>query len=74
MKHIGASPLTGTIYRGNLVGNVWKGKREDITDACINAVAEHLLAVEKEYTWELKDKKITLKLEVEHKKSKTVEK
>ncbi|CNH96827.1 DUF7446 family protein [Yersinia enterocolitica] len=44
IKTMGASPLTGTIFQGTLdtAKGVWVGKKEDVTEQAVKAVAEHM--------------------------------
>lgn len=41
--HVGASPLTGTIYAGTLLkdGATWAAGRQDVTMDALVAVAQH---------------------------------
>lgn len=39
-KTMGVSPITDTIYYGNVKNNMWQGKKEDVTDIAIKAVFE----------------------------------
>ena len=41
--HVGASPLTGTIYAGTLLkdGMTWAADRQDVTMDALVAVAQH---------------------------------
>ena len=43
VKTMGASPLSGRIFQGtlNTEKGMWVGKREDVTDQAVRAVAEH---------------------------------
>ena len=43
--HVGASPLTGTIYAGTLLkcGRVWSSNKQDVTMDALVAVAQHAL-------------------------------
>lgn len=59
IKKIGASPLTGTIFSGTLETktSMWVGNKEDVTDDCVAATAEHMLRVKKNYCYPMKDGK-----------------
>ena len=39
-KTMGVSPITDTIYYGNLKNDKWVGKKEDVTKMAIKAVFE----------------------------------
>lgn len=39
-KTMGVSPITDTIYYGNVKNGMWVGKKEDVTDIAIKAVFE----------------------------------
>lgn len=42
--HIATSPLTGTIFAGTIIKKgVWAAGKQDVTDAAISAVADHIL-------------------------------
>ncbi|EMV7214774.1 hypothetical protein AADG07_005685, partial [Escherichia coli] len=45
VKTMGASPLSGRIFQGtlNTEKGMWVGKREDVTDQAVRAVAEHMM-------------------------------
>ncbi|WP_434088188.1 DUF7446 family protein, partial [Escherichia coli] len=45
IKTMGASPLSGRIFQGtlNTEKGMWVGKREDVTDQAVRAVAEHMM-------------------------------
>lgn len=59
VKTMGASPLTGTIYYGtlNTEKGMWVGKKEDVTDQAVKAVAEHLMIKKQKYAFGVKDGK-----------------
>ncbi|CAM0103711.1 hypothetical protein VPH166E361_0029 [Vibrio phage 166E36-1] len=42
---VAMSPLSGTIYAGNLIKNetMWGANKQDVTMDCLVAVAEHIL-------------------------------
>ncbi|WP_235896302.1 DUF7446 family protein [Yersinia rochesterensis] len=44
IKTMGASPLTGRIFQGTLdtTKGQWVGKKEDVTEQAVKAVAEHM--------------------------------
>ena len=39
---IGVSPITNTIYAGNVKNGMWVGKKNEVTRTAVIAVAEHL--------------------------------
>ena len=39
-KAMGVSPITDTIYYGNVKNDKWVGKKEDVTDMAIESVFE----------------------------------
>ncbi len=43
--YIGTSPLTGTIFVGNVLkdGKTWAANKQDLTGMACHAVAEHVL-------------------------------
>lgn len=42
--HIATSPLTGTIFAGTILKHgTWAAGKQDVTDAAISAVADHIL-------------------------------
>lgn len=45
---IGVSPITNTIYAGNVRNGMWVGEKHDVTLPAIIAVAEHLLATKRD--------------------------
>ena len=47
--HVAMSPLTGTIFAGNVLkdGRTWGTNREDVTIEALVAVAEHALRFKK---------------------------
>jgi len=45
---IGVSPITNTIYAGNVRNGMWVGKNHDVTLPAIIAVAEHLLSAKRD--------------------------
>lgn len=50
IKTMGASPLTGQIFYGtlNTDTSMWVGKKTDVTDIAVPAVAEHLMRTKKD--------------------------
>lgn len=40
---LGCSPITNTIYAGNVKNGIWIGEKKDVTNTAVMAVAEHLL-------------------------------
>ncbi|HHS3619814.1 TPA: DUF7446 family protein, partial [Escherichia coli] len=54
---MGASPLSGRIFQGtlNTEKGMWVGKREDVTDQAVRAVAEHMMIKDQKYAYETKD-------------------
>ena len=59
VKTMGASPLSGRIFQGtlNTEKGMWVGKREDVTDHAVRAVAEHMKIKDQKYAYETKDGK-----------------
>ena len=64
--HVGAGPLTGTIYAGKItkLGN-WR-VRSDVTSEAVKAVADHMVTQKiEQYSYKYKDRIVRLKCEVE---------
>ncbi|EAS0725274.1 hypothetical protein DQJ97_24370 [Salmonella enterica subsp. enterica serovar Poona] len=59
IKTMGASPLTGQIFQGtlNTEKGMWVGKKEDVTEQAVKAVAEHLMIKNQKYAYVVKDGK-----------------
>ncbi|EOT4348287.1 hypothetical protein ACNDZH_004520 [Escherichia coli] len=57
VKTIGASPLSGRIFQGTTEKGMWVGKKEDVTEQAVKAVAEHLMIKDQKYAYETKDGK-----------------
>ncbi|HCS2728417.1 TPA: hypothetical protein OQT81_003127 [Shigella flexneri] len=59
VKTMGASLLNGRIFQGtlNTEKGMWVGKREDVTDQAVRAVAEHMMIKDQKYAYETKDGK-----------------
>ncbi|HAY7103894.1 TPA: hypothetical protein JOA09_003126 [Shigella flexneri] len=59
VKTMGASLLSGRIFQGtlNTEKGMWEGKREDVTDQAVRAVAEHMMIKDQKYAYETKDGK-----------------
>lgn len=59
IKQIGASALSKRIFLGtlNTIKSKWVGKKEDVTDMCLAAAAEHLLNCNKDICFPTKDGK-----------------
>lgn len=59
IKTMGASPLTGQIFQGtlNTEKGMWVGKKEDVTEKAVKAVAEHLMIKKQKYAYGVKDGK-----------------
>ncbi|EBF8131256.1 TPA: DUF7446 family protein [Salmonella enterica] len=59
IKTMGASPLTGQIFKGtlNTEKGMWVGKKEDVTEQAVKAVAEHLMIKKQKYAYVVKDGK-----------------
>jgi hypothetical protein len=57
IKTMGASPLTGQIFQGtlNTEKRMWIGKKEDVTEQAVKAVAEHLMIKKQKYAYRIKD-------------------
>ncbi len=60
---IGCSPITGKIFAGNVKGAMWQGKKHDVTDMAVGAVAEHLLHTDTSVIFTIASKEYILKLE-----------
>ncbi|HCU2310599.1 TPA: hypothetical protein OUJ77_000588 [Klebsiella aerogenes] len=56
IKTMGASPLTGNIFQGTLNTDtgMWVGKKEDVTEHAVKAVAEHLMIKKQKYAYGIK--------------------
>ncbi|HBU8666353.1 hypothetical protein ABLV11_00330 [Klebsiella sp. GW_Kp181] len=56
IKTMGASPLTGQIFQGTLNTDtgMWVGKKEDVTEHAVKAVAEHLMIKKQKYAYGIK--------------------
>ena len=52
---IGVSPITNTIYAGNVRNGMWVGKKHDVTGIAVIAVAQHLFDAEQELRFTDKD-------------------
>ncbi|EAM3902330.1 TPA: hypothetical protein N4521_000002 [Salmonella enterica] len=59
IKTMGAIPLTGQIFQGtlNTEKGMWVGKKEDVTEQAVKAVAEHLMIKNQKYAYVVKDGK-----------------
>lgn len=59
VKTMGASPLSGRIFQGtlNTEKGMWVGKKEDVTEQAIKAVAEHMMIKDQRYAYETNDGK-----------------
>ncbi|ENL1060016.1 TPA: hypothetical protein P7R36_005209 [Escherichia coli] len=59
VKTMGASPLSGRIFQGtlNTEKGMWVGKKEDVTEQAVKAVAEHLMIKKQKYAYKTKDGK-----------------
>ena len=55
---IGVSPITNTIYAGNVSDGMWVGEKHDVTFPAIIAVAEHLIEANQQVKLTYKDGKI----------------
>lgn len=67
IKHMGASPVTGTIYSGTLdtEKGMWVGRKTDVTEMACTAVAEHLMVKKISKVMQLKDgREAVLNLEI----------
>ena len=55
IKTMGASPLTGQIFQGtlNTEKRMWVGRKEDVTEQAVKAVAEHLLIKKTRYAYRM---------------------
>ncbi len=55
---VGCSPLTSTIYAGNVLKNgSWGAGKKDVTDSAVRAVAQHLLQKEEMLEFQYKNGK-----------------
>lgn len=62
---LGCSPITATIYAGKLnkAKTMWAGAKQDVTDQCLDAVAEYLMTHPTKFIYKNKDgKDVVLKL------------
>ncbi|ENM7042143.1 hypothetical protein AB8L40_004484 [Escherichia coli] len=59
IKTMGASPLSGRIFQGtlNTEKGMWVGKKEDVTEQAVKAVAEHMMIKDQKYAYGTKDGK-----------------
>ncbi|MGL5307238.1 MAG: DUF7446 family protein [Aeromonas veronii] len=59
IKTMGASPLSGSIYYGtcDTEKGMWVGKKTDVTDMAIKAVAEHFMVKKYSRAFGLQDGK-----------------
>jgi len=60
---VGCSPITGEIYAGNVTKNMWSGKKHDVTNSAVNAVAQHLIQRDINIQFKIDDKTYMLKVE-----------
>jgi len=59
---LGCSPLTSEIYAGSVSEKGIWGKKHNVTDTAVSAVAQHLLQKDEELKFEYKGKKYALKV------------
>jgi len=59
---VGCSPLTSEIYAGSVLKSGLWGKKHNVTDSAVGAVAQHLLQKDAELRFECKGKKYALKV------------
>ena len=63
MKYkVGCSPLTSEIYAGSVSKTGLWGKKHNVTDTAVGAVAQHLLQKDEELRFEYQGKKYALKV------------
>ena len=60
---VGCSPITSDIYAGFVNDKgMWVGKKHDVTDTAVGAVAQHLLQLNEVMEFGYKDKKYILQV------------
>jgi hypothetical protein len=60
---VGCSPITSDIYAGNVNDKgMWVGKKHNVTDTAVGAVAQHLLQLNEEMKFGYKGKEYVLQV------------
>lgn len=59
---VGCSPLTSEIYAGSVSKTGLWGKKHNVTNTAVGAVAQHLLQKDEELRFEYQGKKYALKV------------
>jgi len=59
---VGCSPITSDIYAGTVTKSGLWGKKHNVTDTAVGAVAQHLLQKDEELRFEYMGKKYALKV------------
>lgn len=55
---VGCSPLTDTIYAGRVtLAGLWSGKKHDVTDSAVDAVAQYLLQIDSSVSFDYRGKR-----------------
>jgi hypothetical protein len=67
---VGVSPLTNKIYAGTVLKNGMWGKKHDVTDSAVSAVAQHLLKAEELFQFSIGGETFQLKVVKVSKKKK----
>ncbi len=61
---VGCSPLTSTLYAGNVLKNGnWGNVKHDVTDTAVIAVAQHLLQLNQKMQFNYQGKEYEIKVE-----------
>jgi hypothetical protein len=59
---VGCSPLTSEIYAGSVSKTGLWGKKHNVTDTALEAVAQHLLQKDEEMEFQYRGKKFVLRV------------
>lgn len=59
---VGCSPLTSEIYAGSVSKNGLWGKKHNVTDTALSAVAQYLLQKDEQMVFTYRDKEYSLKV------------
>jgi len=59
---VGCSPLTSEIYAGSVSKTGLWGKKHNVTDTAVSAVAQHLLQKDEEMEFQYRGKKYALRV------------
>jgi hypothetical protein len=59
---VGCSPLTSEIYAGSVSKTGLWGKKHNVTDTAVGAVAQHLLQKDEEMEFQYRGKKYALRV------------